>query len=93
MKKREPSKKNTVIPNPELERVLKGWVPVFGNTQDMALSKQIESLRAKLPMVDNEILRGTKKEAKRTALTVKMREINTLEASLIYQISKRNMDF
>lgn len=85
--------KRKVIPNPELERALVGYMPSFGNKQDMALRDKLSSLQRKLQGVDNEILRGITKPDRGNPFNAKMKEIVTLEKALIVEINARKMDF
>lgn len=80
-------KKFTVIKNPELEKVIKGFVPVFGSDQDLTIVTRIFDLEKKLGSVDNTVLRSGKD------LTKKMKDILFAERGLIAEITNRNLDF
>lgn len=82
-----------IIQNPELIKALKGYSPVFGDYKDRVIVNNINLLTRKLNGVDNEILRGVKKDASPRAITAKMREITILERSLITEITNRKADF
>lgn len=87
------AQKRKVIPSPELEAALKGYVPEFGNKQDMALRDKLSSLGRKLQSVDNEVLRGLKKADRGNPFSAKMKEIVLLEKALVKEINSRKMDF
>lgn len=90
MAAKKKAKRYKVIPNPELEQVVKGFRPVFGNEEDRGIAVRYAALNAKLPKVDNEVLRDPKKKK---SLTAKMKEIIFEEGVLIHAINRRNMDF
>ncbi len=83
------SKKFEVIPNPELRRVAKAFVPVFGNDQDLQMVHRVLALETLLATVDNKVLR----EGDPKKMTSKMRDILREEQYLIQGITSRNMDF
>lgn len=87
------NRKKIIIQNPELTKALKGFTPVFGNNQDLSIVKRLELINKKLQGVDNEILRGLKKESTPRAFTSRMKEIQGMEQSLIREITSRNSDF
>lgn len=84
---RTASKKFKVIPNPELQKAAREFVPVFGSDTDLSIVDSLISLYKKSETVDNTILREGKN------LTKKMKEILFLERGLIQSITSRNMDF
>jgi hypothetical protein len=86
-------KKRKIIPNPELERALIGYVPEFGNREDIVLRGRLEKLQSSLHGVDNEVLRGIKKAGRGNPFSAKMKEIVKLEQDLVVEINKRKMDF
>lgn len=86
-------KTKKIIPNPELQKAMRGWAPVFGNSQDRTIVAKLELLQKKLQSVDNEILRGLKKDVGHRAFTSKMKEISGMERSLIAEITSRKQDF
>lgn len=86
------TKKRVIIQNPELVKALKGFSPVFGNTADLVIVKQLEKLNKKLNGVDNEVLRGLKKDG-RALRSAKEKEILNMEANLIKGINIRKSDF
>ncbi len=83
------TKKYKVIPNPELIRVCQGFVPAFGNTDDLNIVNCVFDLEKKLSTVDNEIMR--KGDVKK--LTPIMKRLLYEEKYLIASITRRNMDF
>ncbi len=90
MKTKEP-KRYKVIMNPELERAIKGYKPEFGNREDVMIARGLGRLRLAMEKVDNEVLRGLKKNE--DSLTSAMRDILNKERTLIGQITRRNLDF
>lgn len=83
------TKKYDVIRNPKLMEAARGFVPVFGNSDDLSLFDRILDFEKLLASVDNEVLRNPGKKA----LTKKMQEILTEERNLIFAITNRNNDF
>ena len=87
------SKSNTrkfkVIQDSELQAAIRGFVPVFGNQEDLRIANQLMDLHKTLSSVDNTILRG-ENNAKHTK---KMKDVLFVEKSLIHSIIRRNMDF
>lgn len=81
------------ILHPDLELALKGFVPVFGNTDDIAIDEMLGRLVVKLRTVDNERFRDAQAGKKGVHLTKKMIEIQRDETSLINLIRRRNFDF
>lgn len=84
-------KEVTIIMSPQLETVLKGYVPTSANIEDINIVKALEKLHGKLKTIDNVAFRKAQKE--RTPLTSKMQEIQRDEEGLIRRITVRNMDF
>lgn len=82
------TKKFKMVPNPELLEAYRGYRPIFGNDQDIAIAARSTALEAELETVDNKILRGDKSK-----LTKKMKDILFHESGLISAIISRNMDF
>ena len=87
MAKAKAKKKFKVIRNPELEQVVKGFVPVFGSHEDLHIVQQLFILHELLQGFDNQILRSGKN------LTKKMKDALFLEGGLIHSITRRNLDF
>lgn len=86
------TKKKIIIQNPELVAALRGFSPVFGNPLDLVIVKQLEKLTKKLGGVDNEVLRGLKKDG-RALRNAKEKEILNIERALIIEINNRKADF
>lgn len=86
------TKKKVILQNPELVAALRGFSPVFGNGRDLVIVKQLEKLNKKLGGVDNEVLRGVKKDG-RALRSAKEKEILTMEANIIKEINLRKSDF
>jgi len=83
------AKKFNPVRNPALEAAVKGFVPVFGNHEDLDIVMRISNLNAELEIVDCNVLRyGNPKD-----FTKKMKDILFKERSLISAITRRNMDF
>lgn len=83
-------KRYKVILNPELKLALRGYTPEFGNLVDQGILKRLSKLNGAIVKVDNEVLRGLKRNG---TFNTKMREILTLEKSLVAEITRRNLDF
>lgn len=81
------TKGKKIIPNAELQKALKGFAPVFGSVEDHNIIDRLGRLSKLLGQVDNEALRSNGMP------TGKMREILSLEQSLIKEITNRKMDF
>ncbi len=84
--------KRRIIQNPELVKALKGFSPVFANARDLVIVKQLEKLNKKLGGIDNEVLRGLKKDG-RALRNTKEKEVLALEQALIKEITNRKNDF
>lgn len=78
--------------NETLKKALKGYVPVFGNDEDLRIVNDLTVLQKKLGTIDTEKFR--KEQAKKSPmLSAKMKEIQQHETSLITRITRRNLDF
>lgn len=86
-------KQKEIIMNPALEQALKGFVPEFGNPEDLGIVSSVSRIRKKLATVDAVVFREAEKKKNNPALTAKMREIQRDEQWLITRIIKRNLDF
>lgn len=82
-----------IILSPVLERTLKTFMPVFGNSDDIDVVESLGRLKAKLATVDCKVFRKAEEDRDDKALTPKMKEIQRDEKNLIYCINKRNFDF
>lgn len=83
------SKKFAVVHDPELIRLSRGFIPEFGNDDDLAIINRMHSLDKLLEKVDNAILRGGQPDK----LTKKMKDILFFESGLKAAITRRIMDF
>lgn len=79
--------------SPLLEKALAGFVPEFGNPEDLGIVSSVSKIRKKLATVDAVVFREAEKKKDLRALTPKMREIQRDEQWLIQRITKRNLDF
>lgn len=77
-----------IIPNQELLRVGRIFKPEYGNSADLNLFNRVMSYEKLLRSIDNKILRGDPKYH-----TKKMKDLLSMENSLIREITSRNMDF
>lgn len=79
--------------NLKLLHALKGYVPESGNLDDINIVKRLGLLKKKLNTIDSERFREIEKMNNQKKLTSKMKELQNDERNLIYQITKRNLDF
>lgn len=79
--------------NQKLLHALKGYVPEMGNLDDINIVKKLGLLKKKLNTIDSERFREIEKSKDLKKLTSKMKEIQNDEKQLIYQITRRNLDF
>lgn len=79
--------------NTTLEHALKGYVPEFANTEDIDILKTLGKVKKLLGSIDSKAFREIERKKELTKLTSKMKEIQRYETSLIYRITKRNLDF
>lgn len=79
--------------NSKLELVLKGYIPEVANTDDLHILKKLGALIKKLKSVNCEVFREAEKKKDQKKITTKMKEIQLEEQQLIYQITRRNLDF
>ncbi len=93
MKKRTEKKKFPIILNPELQRVAKSFVPVFGHPFDLQIVKRMGEIERRLSEFDNEPFREAERTGNTKALTPTMRQIQVEEKYLIEAINNRNFDF
>ena len=83
------AKKYKVIPNQDLIRAGRSFVPSFGNDDDLRIVNRIVNLEKMYPSVDNELMRS----GDRKKMTTKMVRILDEESYLISAITMRNNDF
>jgi len=77
----------------KLEHALKGYVPEIGNLDDINIVKSLGKLKKKLETIDSRVFRDIERSKDLKKLTSKMKEIQREEGQLIYQITRRNLDF
>jgi hypothetical protein len=77
----------------KLEHALKGYVPEMGNLDDINIVKSLGKLKKKLETIDSRVFRDIERSKDLKKLTSKMKEIQREEGQLIYQITRRNLDF
>jgi len=77
----------------KLEHALKGYVPEIGNLDDINIVKSLGKLKKKLETIDSRVFREIEQKKDLKKLTSKMKEIQREEGQLIYQITRRNLDF
>ena len=82
-----------VVLNPDLEKALKGFVPFFGNQEDMWIVERLGKVKELLGTIDCDAFRKAEQSRDPKKLSPKMKDIQRDEQNLIYSIIKRNMDF
>lgn len=85
--------KGPIVKNVKLLLALKGFMPEFGNDEDLAILKASEKLHKKLASIDSKKFRDLEAQNNYEVLTSKMREIQNDERNLISRIQRRNLDF
>lgn len=82
-----------LIPSKKVQEAMRGYQPVVGDEQDIAIREAFKRLDKKLRTVDNKELRRLEALDETAKMTAKMREILRDEQSIINWMHQRKFDF
>jgi len=72
---------------------MRGYTPVYGDDQDIAIRDALSHLTKKLRTVDNKALRDLEASGDEKKMTSKMKDVIRAEQSIINWMEQRKFDF
>lgn len=89
-KSKEPQ---VLIPSKKVLEAMRGYQPVYGDAQDIAIREAFQRLDKKLRGVDNKVLRDLEEKNDLASMSQKMKEVLREEQNIINWVEQRKFDF
>lgn len=82
-----------LIPSKKVQEAMRGYQPVVGDAQDLAIRDAFQRLDKKLRLVDNKELRRLEEANDTSSMSSKMKDVLREEQSIIHWMEQRKFDF